>query len=315
MERQPDSHEPDGSSATSEEGPSPPAFREPDSDPEIDALLDFTPVHRRTRRHDGWPPATQRAFIANLARMGSAEHAAYELGRSAAGAWKLRSTPDGQEFADSWDAAIDLWHARNPERSRRGGRARGAWAPPPPPPPPEPSEEERWAEFQDGVLTKYLLKLHDERAARLSGRIIEADFCVRQLTWLEVMLDLAGLGEETSDLLKGLARGERNVRDIAATPVSLLLDSLRRAYWAEEGGPERPPLPPLGGHDEEAAIGEPVESQHWPERDGPGANRGPQHREYLRRNVEAQRLWEEKAKADAEAWRRRVEGKQEEVER
>ncbi|HYG28702.1 MAG TPA: hypothetical protein VD887_00650 [Allosphingosinicella sp.] len=315
MERQPDSPEPDGSSAPCEEGLGPPAFREPDPDPEIDALLDFTPVHRRTRRHDGWPPATQRAFIANLARMGSAEHAAYELGRSSGGAWNLRATGDGQEFADAWDAAIDLWHARNPERSRRGGRARGAWAPPPPPPPPEPSEEERWAEFQDGLLTKYLHKLDGERTARLAGRIVEADFCVRQLTWIEVALDLAGLGENAVALLRGLARGERNVRDIAATPVSLLLDTLRRAYWAEEGGPERPPLPPLGPHDEEAATGQPLESQHWPERDGPGPNRGPQHREYLERNAEAQRLWEEKAKADAEAWRKRLEGKQEEVER
>jgi hypothetical protein len=299
MSTQPDSPEP----------PRPP--RERDPDPEIDALLDFDPVYRRIRRSDGWPPPVQRGFIA-AARTGSVEHAAFAVHRSDGGAWKLRGHGSGQSFAAAWDGAIDLYHERNPKPARRGGRARGAWAPPPPPPPPEPSEDERWAEFQDTILTKYLLKLDGEREARLAGRIVEADFCVRQLTWIEVALDLAGLGGKAADLLKGLARGKRNVRDIAATPVSLLLDDLRRAYWAEEAGPERPPLPPLGQHDDEAAIGQPSESCHWPERDGPGPNRGSRHEEYLRRNAEAQRLWEEKAKADAAAWRRRVEGKEEE---
>jgi len=292
MEHEPDSHAANGA-------------RERDADPEIDALLDFEPVYRRIRRSDGWPPEIQRGFIAALARSGSVEHAAYAVHRSDGGAWKLRGHGSGQSFADAWDAAIDLWHARNPKQSRRGGRARGAWKPEPEPEP-EPDEDARWSEFQDGILLKYLEKLDGERVARLNGRIVEADFYVRQLTWLEVALDLAGRGDEMIEMLKGLARGERNVRHIVATPVSLLLDQLRRAYWAKREEPERPTLPPLGEQDAGAALGEPPESRYWPERDGQGLGPSSRHAAYVERNADAQRAWEEKAKADAEAWRQRL---------
>jgi hypothetical protein len=296
------------------DSPLPRPERDEDPDPEIDILLDFDPVYRRIKRSDGWPPEVQRGFIAALARTGSVEHAAFAVHRSSGGAWKLRGDGSGQSFADSWDGAIDLYHERNPKPARRGGRARGAWAeaakPAAPPPPDEVPEDDDafWAELQDSLFVKYLLKLDAEREARLDGRIVEADFIVRQLTWLEVSLDLAGVGEKVVDLFKGLSRGERNVRDIAATPVSVLLDTLRRAYWEKYGGPERPAAAALGRHDEDAATGEPLECHGWPERDGEGIGPSGRREEHVRRNAEAQRAWEAKAKADAEAWRKRVDG-------
>jgi len=107
-----------------------------------------------------------------------------------------------------------------------------------------------------------------ERRARLAGRIVEADYYVRQLTWREVALDLGGRGVELLERFRKLKPGGRPTGRIVATPISLLLDQARRLYWQEEGGPERPPLPALGHHDGEVAIGLPLESQHWPERDG-----------------------------------------------
>ena len=278
-----------------------------DPDPEIAALLDFTPVHRRIRRHDGWPPGVQRAFIAHLARMGSAEHAAYAVGRSAAGAWKLRGDGGGQSFADAWDGAIDLWHRRNPDRSRRGGRARGAWAEPPEPDP-EPDPEAEWNQLTEGILFPYMNKLAAERQARLGGRIVEADFLVRQLTWLEVTLDLAGLGPRVADLLMGLKLGDLEARRIAATPMSVLLGDLRRACWARWGEPERPAPAPLGRHDGERSTGE---IPHWEYDPAAGT-----HADWLAReerkarfHAEAQAAWEEKARADAEEWARSTESK------
>lgn len=65
-------------------------------DPEIRALLDFTPVPRKTKRHDGWPPELQRAFIAMLARIGNYRRAAQALGRSGGGAESLRKSIDAE---------------------------------------------------------------------------------------------------------------------------------------------------------------------------------------------------------------------------
>ncbi|HEX9933054.1 MAG TPA: hypothetical protein VGB08_09455 [Allosphingosinicella sp.] len=282
--------------------------RERDPDPEIDALLDFDPVHRRIKRSDGWPPPVQRGFIAALARTGSVEHAAFAVHRSDGGAWKLRGHGSGQSFAEAWDAAIDLFHERNPKPARRGGRARGAWAAQPEPEPePERDYDAEWKLLTETIFDKYLIKLFDEREARLDGRIVEADFYVRQLTWLEVCLDLAGVGEKAVDHFKRLERGERRVGDIVATPVSMLLDMLRRSYWEMNGEPARPPRPALGRHDDEVATGEPSESQHWSPRDGEGVGPSPKREAHLRRNAEAQHVWEEKARADSEAWRRRLE--------
>src|SRR3982751_2520771 len=132
------------------------APRPADPDAEIEALLHFAPVLRHTRR-DGWSPARQYGFIAALARLGDVDRAAQSVGRTASGAWKVRTSAGAEGFAESWDSALDLFHARHPGLKRRGGRAipgaRGGplWAEEPDPelePGPEgeltAEEEARW---------------------------------------------------------------------------------------------------------------------------------------------------------------------------
>ncbi|HMG47885.1 MAG TPA: hypothetical protein VK614_10545 [Allosphingosinicella sp.] len=150
-----------------------------------------------------------------------------------------------------------------------------------------------------------MMKLSQERAARLAGRIVEADFYVRQLTWLEVALDLGGGGAKA---LKMLERGDHHAGQIVATPMSVLLGEVRRAVWAKMDEPDRPPRPSLGRHDDEISTGAPMECQYDPARDGDRAGWPQRGGEREAIAAEAQRAWEEKAKADAAAWRTRVEG-------
>jgi hypothetical protein len=288
-------------------------------DPEVQALLDFAPVTRRCRRHDGWTPEVQRAFIAALVELGSPWEAAIEVGRTESGAYKVRTSAGGEGFATAWDGALALYHRRNPRREPKGRPSRGEilagtgrrpW--------PEqagrdryPVEEEdpeeklrKVREFRDHILDMYRRKLMEERDARLDGRIVEADYSVRQLTCIEVMLDLGG---EAAKLLPEMERNGFHVEQIVATPMSLQLGEARRAFWREKGEPERPAPTPLGEHDWEVATGPDI--HHRSDRDGDyGAWRRRQE-EDRRLAAQAQLLWEETARAEAEAWAAREAGK------
>src|SRR5437870_1257446 len=102
---------------------------EPDwaaDDPEIAALLTFTPVPRGVERADGWGPAQQRGFIAWLASTGNRIEAARAVDRSESGAKQLRREDERGEFAAAWKRAIAL------HRSRNGAIVQ---QPPPPAPP------------------------------------------------------------------------------------------------------------------------------------------------------------------------------------
>jgi hypothetical protein len=266
-------------------------------DPEIAALLDFEPVPRKCPRRGGWSPENQRGYIVGLAVTGNVERAADAVGLTGNGAYQLRKCVGAEGFADAWAGAVALYKARQRGRTAAprvaAGRPGVAAA----------IDEVSWQEFADGLLRKYWIKLEQERRARLAGDIVEADFCVRQLTWVEVALDLGG---NAVFLLKELKRGGHHVGNIVATPMSVLLDSVRRAYWAEKGEPDRPPMPPLGEHDGEVSTG--VPQCYMRERDGPD------YKAFRQREVqeaglaaEAQRAWEEKARADAAAWRVRLE--------
>lgn len=298
------------------ENESPPPERAPHPDPEIEALLQFTPVKRHTRRHDGWPPERQRDFIVALAELGSPDRAAHRIGRTGSGAWKVRTSSGAHEFAEAWDRAVALYHRRNPKPVRTGRPSRG--------------EELRWtddadraaggadaqagdmeeaerlkAQLFDGILRKYQLKLIAERRARLEGRIVEADFYVRQLTYIEVMLDLGGQGMAAHDVLgvwsKLTPQGMLSV-EAAATPMSLLLDKVRRHIWREKGEPDRMDLPPLGEQRSGVATGR--RRQYTPQ-DGDRHEWDAARTREQELAAEAQRLWEEKARADAEAWAER----------
>lgn len=287
----------------------------PAPDPEIEALLDFTPVARKCIRSDGWLPGHQRDFVAALAVLGSPWRAAQEVGRTESGAYKLRTSAGGESFAAAWDAALALHHRRHPKTTPRGRPSRGellaiphrgrSYAKAAEPEPEDPrAREAREAELLEAILTQYWTKLKEERLARLDGRIVEADFCVRQLSWLEVALSLTG---GVGKVMKYLKQGDLDARRIVATPMSVLLDGVRRDFWREKGEPERPPLPALGFHDQAISRGESTSYSHQPG--------GPTHKQWCREQdkaaalaAQAQRAWEEKARADAEAWAKRVEG-------
>lgn len=84
------------------------------------------------------------------------------------------------------------------------------------------------------IVGKYGLKVRAEREARLGGDVVAADFYLRQLTALEVALDLASGPLDTSpfDLLGSLTRSGHDWIDIAETPFSEALDRERRRQWA-----------------------------------------------------------------------------------
>ncbi len=261
-------------------------------------LLEFEPVPRKCARRDGWTAERQRDFVALLAVTGCRSRAAHAVGLTERGAYQLRRDAGAEDFIRAWDAALafhEAWTAPSrPAAAPSAPHPAPAAAAPDPERELEPDEERQWDAFMDSILMKYLLKLDGERRARLAGRIVEADFYVRQLTWLEVALDCGGRAHELLGLLES---GGYNARRIAATPMSLLLDEARRALWAKEGGPERPPPAALGLTDGEVAFGAPPECQTVP-------GRGAEHQAVAAR---AQRLWEEKARAEAAEWAKRAE--------
>lgn len=292
-------------------------------DPEILALLDFEPVVRKCRRHDGWTPLNQRIYIVGLAETGNPDQAAHRVRRTASGAWKVRTSDKAEGFAAAWDGALALYHRRNPRvlkgRPSRGEILAGSTRPwptraaPPGPEPVDPEAEQRKKrELFAELLKGYRRKLAAERTARLAGRIVEADFYVRQLTVLELALDGAG---DVRALIALLSSGDPgHGLDIVATPMSLLLDKHRRDCWREKGEPDRFPLPDLGRHDEHAAYGEAGYNHYNAGRDGDYKDWQRRRDALAAERAEAQRLWEEKAAKEAEAWRERVGAEEEEDE-
>jgi hypothetical protein len=297
--------------------PFPPDERKPHPDPEVEALLQFEPVVRKCVRHDGWLAERQRDFIVALTVLGHAEQAAHAVGGTMSGAYKLRTANGGEGFAAAWDAALSLHLRRYPRPEPKGRPSRGelqsgtgrkAWPASDARAAPEPRDPEQEArdadDFWERIIGLYRSKLVAEREARLEGRIVEADFLVHQLSWLEIALDLGG---RATRALQALRCGDRRLGDVAATPVSEMLGRIRRRIWLEKGEADRPPPPPPGPRDSFCMI-RPSDTYRV-ERDG-------DHREWLRRQQEnetlaaqAQREWEARAKADAEAWAKREVGR------
>jgi hypothetical protein len=276
-------------------------------DPEIAALLDFEPVVRKNKRRDGWSDGAQRAFIVGLAETGSIVEAAARVGRTLSGAYTVRGSAGARGFAAAWDGAMALHRERlgPPPRSsaapvqrpgRRGPNRRERE---------ELTPEERARERQELIrklLELYRIKLGQERRARLQGRIPAADLYFRQLTMIELGVDLAGGG---GLLLRELERGGTELVNIVATPSTLVFDEIRREIWREAGEPERPELPPLGRHRNGVATG--VSSFHDGERDGPEKEWRARTAEQQAHAAQAQLLWEEKAAREAAEWRARLE--------
>ena len=66
----------------------------------------FDPVPVR-RRHDGWAPDKQIAFIEALAESGCVDEACKRVGMGRASAYALRARGDAIAFRLAWDAALD----------------------------------------------------------------------------------------------------------------------------------------------------------------------------------------------------------------
>jgi hypothetical protein len=283
------------------------------ADPEIAPLLEFDPVPRKRVVDGAWTRQLQREFICRLADHGSARRACEEMGKNQTGVMKLYRSPLSASFRASWHGAVDLAKRRQAERAPLEYVSPGARPPTidyrrkfaalPAPVGGDggdgPSEEDTHEALGLDLLMKFARKLKQERTARLAGRIVEADFYLRQITFLEVAIELA-----TGDLfqaLAGLRRGGHELIDIADTPVSRILDNVRRTFWAMNGEPERPPLAPedlLVDHGE--LRSQPVEST----RGGIGISHALQRARFNdqhRRDAEAQARWEQRAYAEWEA--------------
>jgi len=80
----------------------------------------FAPVLLRSRR-DGWSPAVQSAFLAQLFLHGSVAAAARAVGRSRASAYALRKKRGAESFAAAWDRVLTgpADRGESPARTRR----------------------------------------------------------------------------------------------------------------------------------------------------------------------------------------------------
>ena len=226
-------------------------------------LLGFTPVELKLKRADGWTPEVQKAFIAALAVTGSPRQAAAAVGRSLNGAHELLDREGSESFAAAWAGALAVAREKGEHRLAAGVQYVAAkdsrWAPT------DGRRKSRYEQFvasaedefddPDGeaamavktaalqsILRKYILKLEQERSARTEGRIAEADFTLRQLTWLEVVMD--ALSGDLLTFLKRFRHKGHALLDIAETDASRLLGQLRRNFWEHHGAPPRPDHPP-----------------------------------------------------------------------
>ena len=290
------------------------------------ALLDFEPVPRRSNRADGWDAEVQRAYIAALSLTGSDRAACRAVGKSAYGVTQLIAHEGSAGFRAARDEAFAMAADERSRRLAEGVQAvaseQSGWRPPDPPwanarqrgrPPgraapavahPEPAEESAQAEDQElalfqGLLENYLIKLRLEREARLEGRIVAADFHLRQVSWFEAVIDVASGGDGWRILFEFRKEGHHLI-EIAETPMSKLLDIVRRDYWESCGDPPRPERPP-----EDLLIDHGGFSTEPPEATWGGLEQShdEQRRVFEERHKQAaadQVLWEEAARRDYE---------------
>jgi hypothetical protein len=279
-------------------------------------LLDFEPVPLQLDRVDGWKPECQRAFIAAVAVLGSSYRAARAIGKSATGAERLRTLAGAEGFNAAWEKAKAISQEQGTLRLANSLRGLTAPAPPvpsrvegpaspKPPARPEPEAADEQAidraqfELLAGIAHEYGLKLLAERRSRLDGKIAEADFYLRQITMLEVSLDV--VSGDGMAVLRDARRGEYDLLDIAETAMSKLLDEVRRRHWQVHGAPPRPEYPPrhlLEQHDGFAT--EPMECA----RSGLAESLDDQWRAFAdrhARDAEAQIEWEARARLAWEA--------------
>jgi len=284
-------------------------------------LLDFEPVPVR-QRVNGWDPDAQRAFIALLASTGSKRRAALAIGRNAYGMDQLLKRPGSTSLRIAYDRAKAIAKANGSMKIAQGvadAAARNAQLAPPsrlrgaePEPDPGISDDHK-LEVIENIVRKYLGKVRMEREERLAGNIVAADFYLRQITFIEIGLDLAATEMSISafDLLASFRRDGHGWIRIAETPFSAALDEQRRKLWAAAGEPERPEHPPrrflqhLFDYNLEpsrAHVGATTapaagySEEQWSEMSAETQRQA--RRDELAAEAEAQIAWEAKAQAD-----------------
>jgi hypothetical protein len=309
------------------------------------ALLEFTPVPRQQRRHDGWTPERQRLFIAALAETGSVTAAAQAVNMGFTTAYRLYHHPDGASLRAAWDHAISLgvqrlhdvaieraingvavpvfyrgeqvserrtynenllvhmlrFHNGGYAASPVGRRSRAAIERAAAENCPvcrdrrEAEEKAATAEealaFAAELLERYLIKVEAERRHRLAGEIVAADFMLRQLTWIEYVLDALGEGERV--LTWWREHGTEPMARPEPSPIAALLADLRVEAWAEAGDPPRP-APVLLDGPRGVKGGPTIMERHAAQK------------EACQRIAAAQAMWEAAAREDTWAtWRAR----------
>lgn len=293
--------------------------------------LDFTPVPRKKTRADGWMPEAQRYYIAALALTGSERQAAHAVGKAQFGATQLTRAEGNESFMAARAKAFAFFeeeqHRRHSEgllaaathAGHRHAPVPAAWsgaatrqlalsAPAASTPTGADGEltpedmQEREALLAT-LLEKYLIKLEAEREARLRGEIVAADFYLRQLSWMEVALDvISGNGMA---ILRDARLDGRDLLHIAETDMSRILDTARHLYWIKQGDPPRPDVVPRHLlHEQDGCAVEPLEGIQG----GPPEDRAAQQRRYDEQHREAakeQIEWEARARRDYEERRDR----------
>ena len=86
-------------------------------------------------------------------------------------------------------------------------------------------------ELIEALFKKFVIKIRQERRARLAGHIAEADFYLRQISFFEVALELAS--EDALQAFAELRRDGFDLIDIAQTAGTAILDRVRLKAWAE----------------------------------------------------------------------------------
>lgn len=279
-------------------------------------LLSFDPVPRRTARVDGWTADRQRAFIVALATTGSVRRAAHSIGMSQFGADQLRKAEDSDSFNCAFERAIDLHRQDQADRLARGlGTVTSRRTPGPVPArrggadrrlrESDPSPEREAAlneQAKNRILESWARKLVAERTYRETGQIAAADFTLRQLTIIELVLDCGDIG--LLELLRQTRFGP-GFGHLADTHPTRLLDEARRHFWASQDEPPRPPLAPahlLEDHGTHRTY------RSEDVRSGPGVDFNAEFAKFAeqhRRDAEELVSWEAEARAD---WERRQGG-------
>lgn len=105
----------------------------------------FTPWQPKRARARGWSAVTQRWFIAELTRIGSARAAAAAVGKTVQSAYLLRAKHGAESFATAWDEAV-IAGRQGAEQVAIARALHGEMVP----------------QFRDGRFTGYKLRRNDK---------------------------------------------------------------------------------------------------------------------------------------------------------